>query len=145
LSSGVTMERRMKCEISKLLNINRSTIHYIIKKSKSERTVKNKYRSGRPKKLTEREERALIGEIKKNPKISATKLATIVKENFKKDVNPELCRRVLRENDYHARVPRKKPYISNINKQKRLKFAKEFISKDNVFWNKVIFSDESKF
>jgi len=69
-------------EISKLLNINRSTIHYIIKKSKSEETVKNKYRSGRPKKLTEREERALIGEIKKNPKISATKLATIVKENF---------------------------------------------------------------
>lgn len=47
----------------------------------------------------------MIGEIKKNPKISVTKLATIVKENFKKDVNPELYRRVLRENDFHARVP----------------------------------------
>lgn len=132
-------------EISKLVNIYKSTIHYILKKSKFEGTVKNKYWLGRPKKLTEREERALISEIKKNPKISATKLAMIVKENFKKDVNLELCRRVLRENDYHARVPRKKPYISNINKKKRLKFAKEFISQDNAFWNEVIFSDKSKF
>ncbi|XP_076652426.1 uncharacterized protein LOC143358836 [Halictus rubicundus] len=75
-------------EISKLLNINRSAIHYILKRSKYEGTVKNKYSSGRPKKLTEKEERALIGEIKRNKKISATELATIGKDYFKKDVNP---------------------------------------------------------
>jgi len=66
----------------------------------------------------------LIGEIKKNPKISATKLATIVKENFKKDVNPELCRRVLRENDYHARVPRKN-HTSVILIAKKIKICEE--------------------
>jgi len=70
-------------EISKLLNINRSTIHYIIKKSKSEGTVKNKYRSGRPKKLTEREERALIGEIKKIRKFLLQNLQQSLKRTLR--------------------------------------------------------------
>lgn len=110
-------EGKIYGEISKLLNINRSTIHYTIIKSKSEGICENKYRSGRPRKLTEREERSLI-EIKKNPKIPVTKLATVVKEQLKKNVHPELCKRIIRENDYHVRVSRKKPYISDKKEEK---------------------------
>ena len=43
------------------------------------------------------------------------------------------------------RTPRKKTYINTVNHKKRLSFAKTYINKDNSFWNKVIFSDESKF
>uniref|UniRef100_A0A0A1XCS3 Transposable element Tc1 transposase n=1 Tax=Zeugodacus cucurbitae TaxID=28588 RepID=A0A0A1XCS3_ZEUCU len=46
---------------------------------------------------------------------------------------------------YHGRNIRKKPFISNINRQKRLKFVKELENKDEHFWNSVIFSDESKY
>lgn len=138
-------ENKSYLEIAKLLNRSKSTIHYIVKKSKTEGNITNKKRTGRPKKLTPREEKMIIREIKKNPSTSAPKLVGIVANNFGKDVHPELCRRVLRSNDYHGRIPRKKPYISKINKKKRLTFAKMYIDKDISFWNKVIFSDESKF
>ena len=42
-------------------------------------------------------------------------------------------------------MARKKPYISEVNRKKRVQFANEYVSKDSEFWNKVIFSDESKF
>lgn len=52
---------------------------------------------------------------------------------------------MLRSGGYHSRTPRKKPFISAINKAKRLEFAKNFINKDENFWKNVVFSDESKF
>ena len=40
----------------------------------------------------------------------------------------------------------KKPCITKVNKKKkkRLKFANEYINKDNDFWDTVLWSDESK-
>ena len=69
----------------------------------------------------------------------------MVADMFDKEVHSELCRRILRNNDFHGRVPRKKPYINAVNHKKRMTFAKTYINKDNSFWDKVIFSDESKF
>ena len=66
----------------------------------------------------------------------------MVADMFRKEVHRELYRRILRNNDFHGRVPRKKPYINAVN---RLTFAKTYINKDNSFWDKVIFSDVSKF
>ncbi|XP_037912037.1 uncharacterized protein LOC119652164 [Hermetia illucens] len=37
------------------------------------------------------------------------------------------------------------PYISSVNKKKRLKFAEKYFLKDGSFWKTVIFCDESKF
>ncbi|CAK9815645.1 Transposable element Tc1 transposase [Anthophora plagiata] len=82
--------------------------------------IANKLRSGRPKKLTPREEKTVLREVKKNPFISAPKLAAVVTRNFNKEVHAQLCRRILWNNNIHGRIPRKKPYI-------------------------IIFSDESKF
>ena len=42
-------------------------------------------------------------------------------------------------------MARKKPYVNERNRRKRLKFAKEFISKEEKWWKDVIFADESKF
>lgn len=53
-------------------------------------------------------------------------------------VHPESVRSVLRSGGYHSRVPRKKPFISEINKAKH-------INDDESFWKTVVFSDESKF
>ena len=56
--------------------------------------------------------------IKKNPTTSAPQLASMVVDMFDKEVHPELCRRILRNNDFHSRVPRKKPYINAVNHKK---------------------------
>ncbi|CAK9832042.1 Transposable element Tc1 transposase [Anthophora retusa] len=132
-------------EIGAIVGRSKSTVCYIIKKINMDGNSANKVRSGRPKKLTPREEKAVLREVKKNPFISAPKLAAVVTRNFNKEIHAQLCRRILWNNNIHGRVPRKKPYISKKNKQLRLNFAKAFINKDTNFWNTVIFSNESKF
>ena len=69
----------------------------------------------------------------------------MVADMFHKEVHPELRRRILWNNDFHGRVPRNKSYMNVVNHKKRLTSAKTYINKDNSFWDKVIFSDESFF
>ena len=68
-----------------------------------------------------------------------------MKNNFAKSCNPETIRRVLRKAGYHGRNMRRKPFVSKVNRKKRIDFAKENVKQDRNFWNSVIFSDESKF
>ncbi|XP_078050777.1 uncharacterized protein LOC144477163 [Augochlora pura] len=126
-------EGKSYTEIAQLLGKSKSTIHYIVKKVRTTGVLQNIVRSGRPKKLTKREENVIVLEIKKDPTISAPKLATLVVDNFGKQVQPELCRGILRENNFHGRIPRKEPFVSKVNKQKRLNFAKRYVSKDKDF------------
>ena len=54
-------------------------------------------------------------------------------------------RNFLRNKEYHGRVARKKYFVSEANRKKRLEFAKQHINKPMQYWNRIIFSDESKF
>ena len=64
---------------------------------------------------------------KENPTTSISQLASMVVDMFDKEVHPELCRRILRNNDFHSRVPRMKPYIKAVNHKKRLTFMYMYI------------------
>lgn len=132
-------------EISEIVKRPKSTITSILHRFDGCTNYKNKDRDGRPKKLTERESRKLIQIVKKNPKITSSKIAGQIKEMTGKDIHPRTVRRTLHSAGYSARVCRKKPCITKINKEKRLVFAKEYINKENDFWDAVIWSDESKF
>ncbi|GFW41572.1 uncharacterized protein TNCV_4034891 [Trichonephila clavipes] len=57
----------------------------------------------------------------------------------------DIIRKILKKAGYHGRVAHKKPHISAVNRQKRLDFANEHVNKPPQFWEKVLFSDESKF
>ena len=50
-----------------------------------------------------------------------------------KDVNLKNC------------LARRKPQINKVHKRKRLAFAKKYVNKPLSFWEKIIWSDESKF
>ncbi|GFW43594.1 transposable element Tcb2 transposase [Trichonephila clavipes] len=56
-----------------------------------------------------------------------------------------MVRNVLHSAGLKARTPRKKPYISEVNRKRRLEFAMKYKNKPMDFWKRVIFSDESKF
>lgn len=62
-----------------------------------------------------------------------------------KEVHTTTVRRTLNNHKYNGRIARKKPYINEGNRKKRLIFAKEYILKDSEWWNEVIFADEGKF
>lgn len=132
-------------DIAALVNRSPSTVHDIIKRFKTSKSVENKPKSGRPKLFTPSDERWIVQQMKKNPKLSAPKLATEVSQSLNKNVHPETIRLVLRKKNLHGRVARKKPFINKRNRIKRLKFAKAYKNNDFSFWNQVLFSDESKF
>ncbi|GFY58763.1 hypothetical protein TNIN_206581 [Trichonephila inaurata madagascariensis] len=60
------------------------------------KNVLNKSRCGRPHKLSDRDSRAIVRKVKKNPKISAPKLADEITTASGKKVHPETVRRILR-------------------------------------------------
>lgn len=132
-------------QISKELKISLCAIHNILKKKKETGVVDNKPRSGRPRKLTMRERRRVVKNALKNPKVSATMLAANIESVSGKVVTPQTVRNVLHDAGIKGRRPRKKPYISEVNRKKRLEFAKNYKGKTLDFWKNVIFSDESKF
>lgn len=51
----------------------------------------------------------------------------------------------LKKAGYYGRSARKKPYISSVNRKKRLDFAQKHIDKPLSFWETILFSDKSKF
>ncbi|GFV33486.1 HTH_Tnp_Tc3_2 domain-containing protein [Trichonephila clavipes] len=62
---------------------------------------------------------------------------------FDKSVDPETVRNVLRKHKYHGRVPEKKPYISNANRQASLAFAKMYVRQPTEYWENITFVDET--
>ncbi|GFT04910.1 transposable element Tc1 transposase [Trichonephila clavipes] len=67
------------------------------------------------------------------------------KSRFRKAVNPETDRNVLRKHKYHGRVPQREPYISKANRQARLAFAKMYVRQPTEYWENIIFVFESKY
>ena len=63
-------------QIARLLGRPRSTIQTIIDRFSDHKTFENKPRSGRPRALSLQDDRFLVREVKKNPRISAPKLAS---------------------------------------------------------------------
>ncbi|GFV41650.1 transposable element Tcb2 transposase [Trichonephila clavipes] len=60
-------------------------------------------------------------------------------------VSAQTVRNVLHSAGLKARTPRKKPYVSGVNRKRRLEFAMKYKNKPMDFWKKVTFSDEIKF
>lgn len=132
-------------EICTILNIKRRTVYNILKRFTHENRIDLKHGPGRPKRLTLHEERLIMRKVKLNPRVSAPTLVSELYEECGKKVGRETVRRTIRNAGYNGRVARRKPFISEVNRRKRLKFAKEYVSKPITYWEDVIYADESKF
>lgn len=108
LIAKLSKERRSYGEIGKIVNKPHSSVQTVIKNYGERNCVENKLRSGRPRKLTEREGRSILAEIKNKPSTSSTALANSIKDATGKDVHPTTVRRLLHRSGYNSRSARKK-------------------------------------
>ena len=130
-------------KISKEFDISHSTIQKIVYKWKTFKTTATMPRSGRPSKFTPRADRKMLKEVIKCPKISSRDLQqALATVNVK--VHDSTIRKRRHKFGFHGRCARSKPLLSKKNIKARLKFARENIDKDQVFWNNVLWTDESK-
>jgi len=124
-------------EIADVIGRPRSTIQSIIDRHCLTNTVKNMPRSGRPGKVKGRRERLLVRIVTRTPRISAVKMAEEMARNGE-SISASTARRVCKQNGYNGRVARKKFFVSERNRKKRLQFAKTYVNKDPAFWESYI-------
>ncbi len=108
---------------SAALKVPKSTVASIILKWKTFGTTRTLPRAGRPAKLSYRGRRALVREVKKNPKITVAELQRCIREMG------ESCRKstitaALHQSGLYGRVARRKPLLSARHMKARMEFAK---------------------
>lgn len=93
-----------KTEISKRLGIPLRTVYNIIEKYDKEGTVENDKRSGRPKTLSDRDQRALVKIVRKNRKSAVEDYKNEINKALTKPVSARTVQRNLHEMGYYARA-----------------------------------------
>jgi hypothetical protein len=91
------------------------------------------------------DERWVLRQIKTNPKLRVTQLATEIEHHRHKIVNHETFQRILRKNDFHGREAREKSFISQKNQKVQMEFIANHLQKSLEIWKTVPFADESRY
>ncbi len=122
--------------ISAALKVPKSTVASIILKWETCGMTRTLPRAGRPAKLSYRGRRALVRDVKKNPKITVAELQRCIREVG------ESCRKstitaALHQSGLYGRVARRKPLLSARHMKARMEDSK-------MVTNKIPWSDETK-
>ncbi|GFY12126.1 transposable element Tcb1 transposase [Trichonephila clavipes] len=110
-------------EIGKILKLSFTNVGYIVKMYLETGSVENKPRPGGPSKLTSRAKRMIIRSATNKPMTSAQNIANELLSSCNVSVSAQTVRNVLHSAGLKARTPRKKHYIREVNRKRRLEFA----------------------
>ncbi len=119
---------------SAALKVPKSTVASIILKWKTFGTTRTLPRAGRPAKLSYRGRRALVREVKKNPKITVAELQRCIREMG------ESCRKstitaALHQSGLYGRLARWKPLSVQDTWKPAWSFAKKHLKDSLVWWD----------
>ncbi|MBN3278876.1 TCB1 transposase, partial [Polyodon spathula] len=131
--------------ISKCLDIPVSTVGSIIRKRKLHHTTQALPRKGRPSKLSA-QTRRLVREATERPTITLKELQSGVARSGLM-VHQSTISRALHNTGLYGRDARKKPgkpLHTKKNMKACLKFAKKHLDDPQVFWNNILWTDESQ-
>ncbi|GFV57190.1 paired domain-containing protein [Trichonephila clavipes] len=124
-------------EIGKFLKLSFTTVGYIVKKYLEIGSVENKLRPGGPSKLTSRAKRMIVRSATNKPIPLAENTVNELLSSCNVSVSAQTVRNGLHSAGLKARTPRKKPYISEVTRKRRLEFAMKYKNKPMDFWKKA--------
>lgn len=128
-------------KIAEKYGVSRGAVQNIFLKQQMHGSVADRAGKGRKRKSDSRADARIIREIKKKPSITIRE----VKEKLDLPISDRTIRRRIAEHGMRSHFARKRPFISVVNKKKRLAFARNHINKPIEFWKHIVWSDESKF
>ena len=133
-----------KAELSRTLNIPKTTIKSVLSKYRRTGTVETLTRSGRKRSFTNRDRNDLKRLVKSNRRLTLQDITAKLNECKTKTFSQKTVQRVLHSEGYKRRLAKKKMVVREANRKKRVKWCKQRRNRtvDN-YWKKVIFSDES--
>lgn len=129
--------------IAETVNCSHQAVFNIIKKKKLYQSVRDKPKSGRPRKTSPADDRQIRKFVLKNRFSTAKEVKNNV--DLPSNVSLRLIQRRLVDFDLKCYRAAKKPMISRINKKKRERFAQLHADWNHLDWKSVAFSDESRF
>lgn len=138
--SGLNMNK-----VSKHLKVSRTCVRNAIMKFENQGKFVDSKRSGRPKKISERDERELKRLVQGDNRLSVAKITKDLNIGLAKPVSKETIRRYLKKLGYEYAVKIKKPFLSLKHRKARVEWCQQHLHWTIQDWRKVIFSDESTF
>ena len=131
--------------IAKTTGLSVRGIQQICKRVKHTHSFKDRPRTGRPPKLSERNKRLAVKLLKKKEATTATGIVKALKTSHNIQVSRFTVARALKSFGFSCRIKEKKPKLTEKHKKNRLEWAKKHETWTSDEWRKVIWSDESKF
>lgn len=133
-------------KIAELVGVSEKCVRTTKKNLEKYGRPKESPRSGRPRKLTDRDEAYLFRQVRKYPTLSNRNIASDFNSKFENiKISRETVRRVLSKKGIGTYTALKKPLLTVKDRLKRLKWCKERLNWSVAHWSSVIFSDESNF
>jgi len=140
LSKGKVSIRK----IADILKHPKSTVGEVIKKYNEQGATTTASRSGRPKILSERDNRHLLKIVKENRNNTLEELTENFNTSMAISVSNRTVQRTLHKEGYSGHAAKKKPFVSEQNRKKRYAWCR--MRKNwTTEWNYIIWSDESLF
>lgn len=130
-------------KIAARFSVHPSTVRSIIHKWRSNGSVTPRHRTGRPVKISERSARKLVQELSRDPAVTSDQLQRQLAQAGT-HVHVATVKRALHRQGYSGRVARRKPLLSKKHRAARLQFARQQLQKPENYWQRVLWTDETK-
>ena len=101
-------------------------------------------RSGAPKKISSSTRKRVINTIKKKKNSSCRMVSKLFKAQSKL-ISKSTVHRIITSAGMKYVTPKKKPFLSDSDMEKRLRFARANKNRGIEFWKRIVWSDESTF
>jgi transposase len=132
-------------EIANITGYPRSTIHSFLKKYEQDGVIESNRRSGRPPIMQPRDKRSLVRLVKAKRRTSLKEITVNYNANATKPVSVRTMQRNLHSLGFYGRAGVRKPFVSEQNRKRRIKWCKERLNWTQEQWYKIVWSDESRF
>lgn len=131
--------------VARHFQVHERTIYRLQSRYRQTNSVKDRPRSGRPKKTTQREDRYLVTSSRRNRFLTSTALANRLHAATGTRVSFGTVRNRLRAAALRGRRPLVGVALTQRHRRARLNWARAHLAWTRQQWSRVVFTDESRF
>ncbi|KAL7828173.1 hypothetical protein AOLI_G00313250 [Acnodon oligacanthus] len=132
-------------QVAASFGVSPSTISKLKAKVHITGDVRDRPRSGRPKKTTPQEDRFLTLSVLRYRRLSSTDLQSRFAGRYGRRLSAQTIRNRLHAANLRSHQAARRPAMTALHRQARLRWCRQHMHWNLNMWRKVLFSDESRF
>lgn len=128
-------------DIARQIGVSKPTVARWIQRYIETGDTMHKLGAGRPRCTTPAQDAAIANIIDNAPFTTAP----AIRHQIGLPCTSQTIRNRHHNRDLHARVPAKKPKLTDLDTERRMEYALEYAEKPALFWDNVVYCDEKTF